>query len=805
MLSTHREILILLFDAAVRYSMREAFLSSGNVSAYQSLTDNIYHGLPPLSNAVVRSVFASHFQLPLPLDPHGHRALMLFPWRTFLASRGPFPVTIDNLNPISYNMQLCLCGLSDEDRKVAHGELLGTHFAMEDALRSSYGMSDDRKEHQTFLRKQKTARMTESSTKSSKALLELGDSEAWQRSYLILWKQLEVIKAEWGRLKLEVEDIDTVPLYKQFSELYGAEILYPAMRLLAVHMGTEDEFEGFGTAFQDTLPPKEVSEMEIKTYQLQKLLESMEIHMIHNLQKKINKEITLVISEKTREERNLPTELWKHHNMQETFSVPRPEIVESFVQRIMKQHREIDDEIVFQKDHFRKCLTALGCDIMARERSNFETYSMFYENILSQQHQLLYQKEQELQAIEDRNGNAELSLSQLAGLSHEMIMEITALRSRLADLQEEDHNLKEKIRKEVQEDYEALVQNIFLLCVQLKGKVDEYRLNMSQRMFEIISEVRKEGVDKMIDMKRKFGFRQDSNALKEHLAQQGHLQELRDENSQLETLLCKLKTMSCWKATVQKVQLSTTLREVEKEAFQNKKEYLESKAMAEQEAVLFRQELKAARKALLQCQTENKGLQQQLDKQEYLVQELEHKLNQEVCRRQHLDLTKTKNLEKMLEGLGERELKLQQLTEEAEKSSKIRQLQGKKEKKEIQQIRSRLAQERSLKLDAFQRVEELQCQLYDLEEATTRRSSPGDSSWKQDIGIPTFTLTRDFRRHLLTACSTGGSTIKAEKMERPKTVPPGWRNTVVEALRSDLTENSSSLFAQHCKQKTAQQ
>lgn len=31
---------------------------------------------------------------------------------------------------------------------------------------------------------------------------------------------------------------------------------------------------------------------------------------------------------------------------------------------------------------------------MARERSNFETYSMFYENILRQQQQLLYQKEQ---------------------------------------------------------------------------------------------------------------------------------------------------------------------------------------------------------------------------------------------------------------------------------------------------------------------------------------------------------------------------------------------------------------------------
>lgn len=36
-------------------------------------------------------------------------------------------------------------------------------------------------------------------------------------------------------------------------------------------------------------------------------MESLEIHMIHDVQKKVNKEITLVISEKAREERNLPT------------------------------------------------------------------------------------------------------------------------------------------------------------------------------------------------------------------------------------------------------------------------------------------------------------------------------------------------------------------------------------------------------------------------------------------------------------------------------------------------------------------
>ncbi|KAJ6660255.1 hypothetical protein lerEdw1_017955 [Lerista edwardsae] len=699
MLTLHREVLFLQFDAAVRHSMRESFLSSGNISAYQSVTALMYHGLPPMSNSIVRSVFASQFQLPQPLDPHGHRALMLFPWRTFLADRGPFPITINNLNPITYNMQLCLCGLNAEDRKAAHGELVGMQFVTEDVGWSNRKVLDEHNEQQC------SGALVEMSGKiQSKVLLELPDSMvscALLRSYLILWKQLEVLKAEWGRLKLKVEDINTVPLYKQFSALYGVEVLYPALRAIARQMGVEEEFEGFVTTTQCILPPKEASEVEIKSRQLQNLLESLEIHMIHDVQKKINKEMTLVISEKAREERNLPTELWKHHSMQENFSVTRPEIVESFVQRLMENSQETDAEIAFGKDHLQKCLTALGCDIMARERSNFETYSMFYENMLQKQHQQLYQKEQ------------------VADLSHEMIMEIAALRTKLADLQGDDQSsLREKIRKEVQEDYETLVQNIFLMCLQLKGKLDEYRLSMSRHMFEIISEVRREGVDKMIDLKKKFGSTRDNLAFKQHMSQQGQLQGLRDENCRLGELVCKLKAMNCWKETAQKAQLSAALRAVEKEAIQNKKESLKSKMMAKQEAILFQQQLRAVRKALAQSQTENKRLKQQLDQQGRSLQEVQHKLNQEGHKRQQLDLVRTANLERMLENLGEKELRLQCLTEEAEQSSKQRQLQEKKVKKEMQQIRSQLTQERSLKLDAFQRVDELQCKLYDLEAKT---------------------------------------------------------------------------------------
>lgn len=42
------------------------------------------------------------------------------------------------------------------------------------------------------------------------------------------------------------------------------------------------------------------------------------------------------------------------------------------------------------------------------------------------------------------------------------------------------------------------------------------------------------------------------------------MQELRDENSELEKLLCKLKALKFWKETMQKAQFLTTLQGVEK-------------------------------------------------------------------------------------------------------------------------------------------------------------------------------------------------------------------------------------------------
>nr|XP_031311987.1 uncharacterized protein LOC105097150 isoform X3 [Camelus dromedarius] len=758
-----REVMFLQFDAAVRYLIRRTFLTAGNAPAYQSVTDGMYHGLPPLSNSPVKSIFASQLSLPPPLDPQSLQAFVLFPWRAFLEDGGPFPLMSSSPDTLEYNMQLCLCRLSDRDLKVAHGELVGMQLLMEDVLLSNYHViMEGSPGQQVTLDKNIQPDLSgvpgfrsqfQSSPKASELLggpCNAVMSLALLRSFLVLWKQLEVLKEHWGRLKLRSQDINSLSFHKQFLELYRTDILYPSMKAIARRMGKEDEFEELIISSQSILPPRGSSEIEIKTQQLQKLLENLEIHMIQEVLRKVNRERALVVSEKSKERHTLPTDLWKHQVMKENFSVIRPQIVEKFIQRLLENYQDGGVEITFSKDHLEACLLSLGCDVMARERSNFESYSMCYEHLLEHARQKLRQKEQ------------------VAELSHNMIMEITALRAQLTDLEEENLNLKKQIRKEVQEEYEALVQALFVTCLHIKEKLDENQLNLIQKVCELIGEVRTEGIDNMKDLKKKWGSARPEEEMKENAAEQEQLRVLEQNNSSLAALVCKVRSLGHWRLAVQQARFRGQLRRAEEEAMQSKKECLSVKLMAEHEVTLFRQQLLALRQALARAQADNARVCRQQENQAQLLKELEHRATQEARHRQQLDLMKSSSMEKLLEDVEQKEQHLQLLTEEAERASKLDQLQQKKIQRELRQMRSRLAQERSVKVDAFQRVKELQSQLNDAERLLDQVNSPGGLISQTHYSLHSAsTSSRYSQQHLLKTDLMGNKI----RIQRPKTVP----------------------------------
>jgi hypothetical protein len=80
--------------------------------------------------------------------------------------------------------------------------------------------------------------------------------------------------------------------------------------------------------------------------------------------------------------------------MKESFTIAKPHVTESFYEKLMSHCEENDDQVIFSKKHLNSCVADLTRAVMGREKSNFDSYTMYYENLLRSLHQNLYQKEQ---------------------------------------------------------------------------------------------------------------------------------------------------------------------------------------------------------------------------------------------------------------------------------------------------------------------------------------------------------------------------------------------------------------------------
>ncbi|XP_051020197.1 uncharacterized protein LOC127205081 [Acomys russatus] len=792
-----REVTLLQFDAAVRHLLR-TFLAAGNATAYQSVTDGVSHGLSPLSDSLRKSIFSSQLSLPQPLDPRSLQAFVLFPWRAFLEDGGPFPVMGSMPNTLECDMQMCLCGLSDRDRRVAHGELVGVQMLLGDVLQSScHVIRKGCPEQQATLDDAQPdwSKPPEPRPNPKASLVLEGPCDAVMsslallKSFLVLWKQLEVLKEHWGRLKLGAQDLNSAQLHKQFSELYEADILYPSMKALARQMGKEEEFEGLIIRSQAILPPKGASEIEIKTQQLQKLLENLEIHMIQEVLRKVNQEMTLLLSEKSKEESTLPTDLWKHQVMKENFSVVRPQVVEKFVQRLMEKSHDDGAEITFRREHLEACLLSLGRDVMGRERSNFETYSMCYEHVLQHARQKLAQGEQEADLLRRGQVPLEDCAGQIAELSHDMIMEITALRAQLTDLEEENLTLKNQIRKEVQEEYGALVQALFMTCLRIKEKLHENQFRLVQKVCDLIGEVRAEGTATVKQLKKTWGSARPEEGAKENTAKEQLGTPEQDHSSTLAALVCKAQSLGRWRLAVQQAHFRRQLSRAEKESVHSQKECLRVKLMAEQEVELLHQQLLAARQALAKAQADNRKLWWQQGTQAQRLRELEHRVTQDSVTRQQLDTIKTSGMEKLLEDVEQKEQQLQLLTEEAERASKLGQLQQQQLNRDLKRMRSRLAQERSVKQEAFLRLRDLQSQLLAAEQPSIRKGSPDRLISQTRCSLNSAsTLSRYSHQHCSKTNVMGSKMTR--RIQRPKTVPTKYNKRTNDTSLPSVAENA---------------
>ncbi|KAI7805082.1 putative transmembrane protein FLJ37396, partial [Triplophysa rosa] len=712
LLRLHREVLFMCFQTAVCYMIREAFLSSGNISAYQSVSENVSHALPIMSD----SVRGGASSVPEPLDPVCLQAQKLYPWRWFLACYGSHPFVVWDVAPIEYYMQLCLCDLNGRCRMEANGAILGVSLVIDDVVSSgryaaplqlqSTGDIANVPDREDKMEKEERKTMTGDPIRS---LMN-------QRGFLLLWKQMEVFKESWTQRQLASERSTSPALYKHISQLYRAEIYFPSMHALAQHMEKEKEYEMILSLNESAQPPPGAAEVDIKTWQLLRLLEITECDMIRALQRRINTETTLVMSERTRHDTMLPTELWKKASMEHSFSLERPQIVENFMQQLMNgDEEETDGQVMFSKAHLQGCLTDLASAVMNRERSVFLRYSQFYEQILQQQAHLLYQREQDVKELEAKERQATDPYRKVAEVCREKMVEITALRARVAQLEEEKRSLDHHLNLKHRQRYDSLVRQLFSTCILLKSRLDQYHANMEQDVRRLVSGVRTEAVERIVGMKNKLSFATDDETYRQTLDEKEALEGLHVENGKLTGLLCKLKAFGHWRMVTGQDKLQKEVLQLKQNEVSCQKEALKSKMISEEQVNVLNQELDAVQEMMVQCKSDYDRTKRQILQQTRKLQDVEHRWVRDAQSRQELENLRVQSLEQLQEDVVDRDSRVRALSAQLERNNRETELRQQHNHKRIKHVRSQLCQERTLKREAFQEVDKLHSQIHSFE------------------------------------------------------------------------------------------
>ncbi|XP_028417505.1 uncharacterized protein LOC114541907 [Dendronephthya gigantea] len=749
-----RDVMYLEFDLSVSHCVPDTFLQTGNELACKSITDQMEFALQNLSNVERCSVY--NWSLPVPdlFNSLKEVSSNLVPWRSFLARNGPFSLQYWPWFEIGTNMQLCLAGLRDVDRHVVNGEILGVSLQLEDVLQN--GLPDD-----ILGQADDSSSVTSTSSalrvKDRKLASRLGSARSSQAEevplttastldiprgqlsfntdplsaikllqlFLISWSRLEVLKRDWGCRKLGVSSLATTKNYKACGKAFKIDVLLPVYQQIASKKGIPNDYSVISTVCDDEplATPPSTTDMELKIKQLVRLLENFECSMIGDVIKKISREHTLVLTERGREDATLPTDLWKRPVMKETTTIEKPHLVENFVQTLMNDHVENEDTLTFSKAHFNACLVKLASETMVRERSCFNGYAMYYENLLRHQHQLLYTKEQEIKQIqsskEDSEKNSQVDIDcQLADKSHELLLEITALRAKIKELSDQLTNQESEIRERLTKDYNTLVRGLFSRCFSIKNKFEEFRGSLYDDVLESLSDVRRQAMENMRKIRERTGTLKDDVETESsiHLARAERIRAYQEENKHLGALFYKVKTLNFWKNTRLSSHHFETVTSLRDEADRAKKECLDIKKMTQEKELLLIQEQTALRKALEQVEKEAHTLKKKLSHEQKAKLQKTHARIQEARSSKQMELAKSTNIDKLISDLDEREDQLRALTANLLRDQKKNSLVKEHSKKTKKLLQQQLEHERNLKLGAFERVDELQRQVYDYEQ-----------------------------------------------------------------------------------------
>ena len=576
-----------------RYYVLETFLSKGNQRAYDTVLKNSRAGMEPLgSTHRTQSLAATESsKLPKSISSPRHTKLAdkLFPWRTSIATNGPYVGSFFFSNVGSY-LELCLTGLDDVERHIANGEVLGISLLMEDIVEQEAG--GDEKLDEDPLR-----------------------MHTLTQEFLLHSLRLEQLKHVWCWRTLGIQ-VNSPSRYQAFISAYDAQIVGPVVRVCKEKMRLKEEAEGELAEAKGPQPEQRatqrstagllvgqgtalqlhgIPESAYRVLLIDAIASHLECMFISASRGMVRNKQMAALSEMSRFDGEIPTDLWAAEFLSSKSGghsgslVSHPteiascSIAQDFSIELMKlptvqntSSTEVDAAggdlktgivtlvdsssgggmgesrkmIAFDVEQFQSALSKLATTIMTREKTTYLAYASQYQ-IMSQQleHQLM-KKEADIEVLQHKIEVDDVDFRhtikcELADRSRDHIAEITALRAKVSRMRSEQETQAYEIRERVKQEYDDLVNSLFSTSFSLKNRFEEYRCNLYEDVVESLCDIRKHALTRL-----KLITVGSADAESKHERGIRHAENLRDvqsENSMLSVLVLKMRTMNEWK------------------------------------------------------------------------------------------------------------------------------------------------------------------------------------------------------------------------------------------------------------------
>ncbi|KAF8571480.1 hypothetical protein P879_04525 [Paragonimus westermani] len=580
------------------------------------------------------------------------------------------------------------------------------------------------------------------------------------KKFLILWKRVELLKYAWGRRRLGVESINTPTLFKTFCSIYKREKLYPLLRSLAIQYRQPDMYAlgpldatdifvmpkgipemvvrqrqyrqpdmyalGPLDATDIFVMPKGIPEMVVRQRQLLKLIEAFEFYMIADLRKLIVKQTDLVIKERNREEGNLPLELWKKPAMKETLSVKRPGLADEFVVELMSnmQHHTRTNLYTITPEKLNDVIQTIAISVMRTQRESYENYSMYYENLLKNQHSLLYAKEREIDALKEtiRQKDLETSVTvqfQMSEQAHNLLLEVTALRTKVAELKEINAKTEAKIRTRIRREFSVAMRKLFGLSFEQKSRIDQYRDHLHAITLQRIAEVREEASAEMARIKERSGAQisTEDELAERNLRLSREVNSLHQRNIRLQQMMSRLRVMAHWQQTTLRCAFEKQISGVEEQRNQSKNQVTRLGILSEQKVRMLNEEMSKLRDHLSNTEKHLNDMRKALDKEMNDKIEKRHAVERKAATDKQMAMVKQMHIDQLMTEIAEKNATLEKMGTLLDASAKSKKQEADKSVREVDLLRKQLREERKLKKSAIHKVDELVSQLYELETA----------------------------------------------------------------------------------------